>query len=1264
MRVLLDVDSIKTLASNQKVFIRGRNLFNAKERIGPLYYDPDKHWVKAKVSSFSGNVYDTVIGLHSNGTPMSCSCSCKSFGMFKGACKHVVGLLFSVVDKKFSDEGEVPDALEPRHPLAEEPQIYRPLLSFDELMEISSQVEGKEKKRRGRPPKPKTESSVVKQPLEPVVTNLLFDQTVSKDNYIPIKPGVGEEVQVAEKAPEPYDSGGKQLLNRLFYWENWEKNLTRSEVPSSSEYDAVCMELQVELTKGLSLQAAQLSMKLGTKEHLYVVQSIPEFLRAYLRGEAIEFGAYFTWQKNQGLSHGQQRVIDWLKLAYMDSQTVGALRPENGNGQKNLGLSYEMLRQFLVLSRQVGDDVKVDLKLDYAVFPLVFRETLPHRFALHLGEIAEKLDEKSNDSNKTFACQLTAREGERTLAIANLMSNKGKLLTETDFLILHEDFIAIYDSVVYLLKDKSDRLIWQAIMALARSKENLILLDAAEVSYFLTLAKVHLEAKRRLLWDDQLDSRLKEEDLEIRTYIDYVEDKLWLSAFYFYGEHYFRPLYREALPRYKDKIDPGVLIVRHLRDENRFSTLLSKMSFHTIPLKESDMAMISRSKNGNYMTNQFYIEEEEDLFYFLQSGMKQIQSQATLYVSPQFKSFEVLVPTEPKLELDYTETEEWITLEISMDGYSNEEAAEIVRAYQKHQIYARLDTYRFVDLESNGSDTDWVLKLGNLVKTLATWGATWYEGKFRISRYRSLALQNLLEEEGIAVQSRDNHLLEAWQRLREDHENPGLRVPTLPDGINAELRPYQVEGYQWLSYLDRYGFGGVLADEMGLGKTLQVLSFLWAKYQEHPGQYLVVSPTSLLYNWEQEVKRFLPHMPVYVVEGTKPNRVERLKFLQKKHGIIIISYGIARQDKKELSGYLFDYVVIDEAQSIKNPTTKTSRAVKALRAKRRFALTGTPIENHIGELWSIFDFIMPGYLFHYSVFQERFGQASSASQTSGEEWLHAHQEALVQQRSLHQLVSPFILRRLKTDVLEDLPDKIVTDLPVHMTSEQQKLYRQHLERARRQLRNFETANKSEQNKHRMNILGELTRLRQICCDPALFVPNYTGGSGKLEALEDLLDNLLDGNHRILLFSQFTSMLSIIRELLHEKGIRTMYIDGQVPAKERLDMVDAFNNGVGDVFLISLKAGGTGLNLTGADVVIHYDPWWNPAVENQATDRAHRIGQRHIVQVYRLITKGSIEEKIQELQERKQALLEDIVSPGAKSIHRMHIDEIKGLFMEE
>jgi SNF2 family DNA or RNA helicase len=504
------------------------------------------------------------------------------------------------------------------------------------------------------------------------------------------------------------------------------------------------------------------------------------------------------------------------------------------------------------------------------------------------------------------------------------------------------------------------------------------------------------------------------------------------------------------------------------------------------------------------------------------------------------------------------------------------------------------------------------------------------KGNVVLPKYRALYMDVLLQEVRGIRYSREKE----FKRLVRDMKTVEEMECDIPEEIDSVLREYQRTGVAWLNTLYHNGFSGILADDMGLGKTLQTIAFLamlWRDQQEKESKVdalaLVVTPASLVYNWENELQKFAPHLPVRLMIGKQDVRLQLLQEIQKDE-IVITSYDLLKRDIDSYQNLTFACQVIDEAQNIKNHTTQAAKAVKVVQAGFHIALTGTPIENRLSELWSIFDFLMPGFLYSYKKFREKW-----------EIPVVQNQEKEVAER-LQKMISPFLLRRLKKDVLQDLPDKLEEDYYAQLEGEQQKLYDAHVKRIQLVL---QTSSDQEFKKSKLQILSELTKLRQICCDPALLYSDYRQGSAKLEMCMELLRNAVNGGHKILLFSQFTTMLDRIAERLKEEKISYFMLTGATDKRKRKEMVESFNKDATSVFCISLKAGGTGLNLTAADIVIHYDPWWNEAVQNQATDRAHRIGQQNVVNVYRLISKGTIEEKIVKLQEQKKALADQILS---------------------
>ncbi|MCM2373036.1 DEAD/DEAH box helicase [Aporhodopirellula aestuarii] len=494
------------------------------------------------------------------------------------------------------------------------------------------------------------------------------------------------------------------------------------------------------------------------------------------------------------------------------------------------------------------------------------------------------------------------------------------------------------------------------------------------------------------------------------------------------------------------------------------------------------------------------------------------------------------------------------------------------------------------------------------------------------------AIRDFLDEGGIEFKA-----VKAWNQCLERLARAESLDPKLPKGLDAELRDYQIEGFRWLRRLAEWGVGGVLADDMGLGKTLQTLAVLLDRKQEGPT--LVIAPTSVGFNWVREAERFTPGLSVHLYRET--DRTEFLKSVG-PGDLVVCSYGLALRDSDALAAVEWGSMVLDEAQAIKNSRSKTSKAIAMIPAQWKIALTGTPVENHLGELWSLFHVVSPGVFGGWEQFRKRF---ASPIEKNNEESARA---------GLADRLKPFVLRRKKSEVLKDLPPRTEMNLYVDLSKAEREEYERVRLEAIGEVDQLESLVKTQD--QRFRILALLTRLRQISCHPKLVNASYEGEAAKLQQLRETLTDLKEEGHRALIFSQFTEHLALIRKELEGAGFSYEYLDGSTPAKERQNRVDAFQNGDADVFLISLKAGGTGLNLTAADYVIHMDPWWNPAVEDQATDRAHRIGQDQPVMVYRIIARGTIEEEILALHETKRDLVAGVME-GTAAAAKLSNDEL-------
>ena len=493
------------------------------------------------------------------------------------------------------------------------------------------------------------------------------------------------------------------------------------------------------------------------------------------------------------------------------------------------------------------------------------------------------------------------------------------------------------------------------------------------------------------------------------------------------------------------------------------------------------------------------------------------------------------------------------------------------------------------------------------------------DGAFRARKSLAYTLSHLFKDQD------QISFTEEFRNLAHDLTHPE-DFPMKELNIQAELRDYQKKGIQWLQMLHHYGFGGILADDMGLGKTLQTIAFLSSQVQADTS-VLILAPSGLIYNWADEFQKFAPDLDVVVVHGLKSHRES---ILAENHQIYVTSYATFRQDSEIYRDLSFDFLFLDEAQVMKNAQTKIAQSLRRFVVPSVFALSGTPIENHLGELWSIFQIVLPGLL------------------PAKKEFMKLSTERVA------QFIKPFVMRRKKEEVLTELPDLIEVVYKNELEDQQKAIYLAQLQQMQERLGQVSD---SEFQRNRVEILTGLMRLRQICDTPALFMEDYQGESGKLDSLRDLLVQIAEGGHRVLIFSQFRGMLDRIEQELPDLGLTSFKITGSTPSQERQEMTKAFNQGERDVFLISLKAGGVGLNLTGADTVILVDLWWNPAVESQAIGRAHRMGQEQAVEVYRLVTRGTIEEKIQELQEKKKNLVSEILD-GTESRGSLSLAEIR------
>ncbi|MBR3255590.1 MAG: DEAD/DEAH box helicase [Clostridia bacterium] len=727
--------------------------------------------------------------------------------------------------------------------------------------------------------------------------------------------------------------------------------------------------------------------------------------------------------------------------------------------------------------------------------------------------------------------------------------------------------------------------------------------------------------------EEQELEEFKPKQLEIKTYFDFDKaGNIVANLIFKYGEIQFNPLDETV------KIDIPRNVIQETKALNRFR-------------KTGFMFDVKNLR--------FILPDEEKIFDFLTEGIQNYINRFEVLVTDNFKTKQVkslkIGGMGIKIQNDL------LSIDIDSLNININELKNIIEKYELKKKYYRLKDGSFLNLE----DSKEVAFLDKLINGMDVDYKDIEKGEIKLPINRTMYLNTILNDLKTVPINKN----EDYKNIVSNLDKNQINEMQVPEELTNTLRYYQKTGFKWLKMLDKYKFGGILADDMGLGKTIQILSVILDYVNNYSGQNevingqeslnkkkpsLVIAPSSLTLNWKNETKKFAKDLRVLVIRGNLQERKYLIDQIP-NFDLCITSYDLLKRDidiYKE-KDYNFKYIIADEAQYLKNSNTQNAKSIKELKADTRYALTGTPIENSLAELWSIFDFIMPGYLYSYKKFKNIYEVPIIKDEDN---------KSL---EKLKTLIEPFVLRRTKKEVLTELPDKEVTVLESEMQEEQQQIYLSYLSNVKEDVANLLG---QDSGRNQMRVLAALTRLRQICCHPSLFIKDYSGESSKLEQCMEIIEEAINGGHKILLFSSYTSMLGIIEEQLKQKNIKYFKLTGATKVDERINLVDEFNsNDEIKVFLISLKAGGTGLNLTGADMVIHYDPWWNLSTENQATDRAYRIGQKNNVQVYKLITKNSIEEKIYELQRKKETLIDNVLDTKTTFINKLSKEDLLSLF---
>ncbi len=918
------------------------------------------------------------------------------------------------------------------------------------------------------------------------------------------------------------------------------------------------------------------SMKIGLSR-MYVVQKIREFLKHVESGTQMAFAKHFSYDPSEhSFNEHDEALIGLLKEAMHAEETYKDLLHS---------LSSYSYREERIL----------------AVPPAVWERMLPH--LVHTNVSFE---------DKLGVHRMELVDGELPIAARLDKAGSGyQLVFEglNDIVLLGEYGVAVSGGLLF--RADSERLGRLAeLQELFRYESGTrLFISPEQIEPFIDRVVRELKTMIRVDISPHIADRIVSPPLNARLYLELEEDRLLARLEYVYDDIVISPLPQKAIKNARE----DVLLMRDLDREHRIMALIERAAFKF---------------NGKDV----YLDQEDDMYDFLYDILPQLGDDVDVYATDAVRAVMREVEYEPRARLDVDVGTNWLEVSFDMEGLEEEDVRSLMRNLQEKRKYYRLPDGRFLSLEQPS-----FRDISRLFEDLDFHRSEMNGTRMRMPAVRGFQLMDRFSGASRGVQV-GKSLRQLWDNLRHP-DNLDFKIPS---ELEPTLRDYQKFGFHWLKTLSHYRLGGILADDMGLGKTIQSIAYIVSEAAVPteeggaPSPVLIVCPASLIYNWEREIKRFAPELRTIVAAGDPQERGGLMDDEgSRETDVWITSYPLLRRDIDWYEKRTFRALFLDEAQAIKNYASLTAHAVRRLQAGQRFALTGTPIENSLDELWSIFEAIFPGL----------FGSRKSFNELSRDK--------------VARMARPFILRRLKSDVLKELPDKIESVQPSELSGDQKRLYLAYLEKLQTEVVRDLSENGGFQ-RNRMKILAGLTRLRQLCCHPSLFLDGYEGSSGKLEQLLELVEECRSAGKRMLVFSQFTSMLDIIRQELDGRDVPYFYLDGSTPAARRLEMCDAFNGGERDMFLISLKAGGTGLNLTGADTVVLFDLWWNPAVEQQAADRAHRIGQKKVVQVFKLVAQGTIEEKILQLQQRKKDLIEEIVQPGETSLSALTEDDIREL----
>lgn len=966
-------------------------------------------------------------------------------------------------------------------------------------------------------------------------------------------------------------------------------------IVEEKEEEVSNLDTQIELIPKLIYDSYSKEMKvefkIGTPKQYYRLKDLIAFYENMINGNLFQYGVKLQFMHREESFCEQSKTL--LKFLLKYTEMIKYMNSSSNSNYHGYGRLLKV--NSITLSNSAIDELfeilkqqEVSLEKNYQVQDVMLIDTNP--------EIAFEL-EKMNENEYKLIC------GMDTYHTYEIIDGRKYTYFLND------------DKLYRCTKDFKNATL-KLLEVFKRNYTREIKFDETQLANFFSIVypKVEKNIDLDTIEIEEIENYLPQK-LQIKVFLELNQKGYIIAKVLFcYKEKEFNPV----------KEDP--IITRNVIEEVEALNLFRRTGF-----------MVDR-KNG-----WFVLVDDNKIYEFLSNDIAIYMEKFEVLATEDFKEKQIKQPKISSLGVKIENN--LLNIELDNLNFDKKELKEILKKYSLKKKYHRLKDGTFLSLEDN-DDIDFLndLLLGTDIKYEEI-----TENKIYLPMYRSLYLDRIMQKMNNVSIKKNETYKEVIYDIEDKKEIQDL---TLPNSLEPTLREYQKIGFKWLKALDTYKFGGILADDMGLGKTLQLISIILSYKEEeliNQKPILVVCPSSLSLNWKNEINKFASNIKTQVISGSLDQRKRQIRMVE-KYDVVITSYDLLKRDieyYQELD-YEFRYVIADEAQYIKNSNTQNAKAIKQIKAETRYALTGTPIENSLSELWSIFDFIMPGYLFGYRKFKELYEMPIVKDNDK---------QAMVK---LKQLIEPFILRRTKKEVLTELPDKTITILNNEMEEEQEKIYLSYLAQAKTELQ--EEIGIRGFGNSQIKILALLTRLRQICCHPSLFIENYKGDSSKLNQCIEITKDAIQSGHKILLFSGYTSMFDMIEKELKKEKISYLKLTGQTKVNERVDLVDQFNeNSDIKVFLISLKAGGTGLNLTGADMVIHYDPWWNLSAENQATDRAYRIGQKNNVQVYKLITKNTIEERIYELQKKKAKLIDSVLDTKTSFISKLSKEDIMNLF---